>query len=283
MPGIGYQIRQQKIVDIKISGRLPQDWRLSVAVRNDQPMLKNIFQKLVNSISENQKNIITNNWMSVRYDQGFDYSLFWKILSIIFVLSLMVAYWSGKLRKLNKELNLANTKLRELSEKDELTNLYNRRYFSRSGLQTFSICQRSKIRFSIAIIDIDYFKSINDTKGHLFGDKCLQVIGEILHNHFQRQTDTLARFGGEEFAVFITGGGEDTLYQRLEHIRTELENTKVEMDGLSAVMTASAGVYSAMLTPEDTLDSVMKKADDALYQASGRNKVLIWENGKSSD
>jgi polar amino acid transport system substrate-binding protein len=279
MAGIGYQIKQQKIVDIKISGRLEQDWELGIAARNDEPELARIFQKLVDSISEEDRNAITGKWMSIRYDQGFDYKLFWRIMGIFAVIAAVIAYWSGKLRKLNKELQTANIRLQELSDKDSLTGLYNRRFFSVSSQQAFNICQRNGIRFSVAIIDIDHFKKVNDTFGHLFGDKSLQEMGKTLLRHFQRQTDACSRFGGEEFAVFITNTGEDTLANRIENIRIEIEKKIIEMENMRTTLTISAGIYSSIPTQEDTLDDALKKADDALYKAKneGRNRVTIWK------
>ena len=279
MAGIGYQIKQQKIVDIKISGRLEQDWELGIAARNDEPELARIFQKLVDSISEEDRNAITGKWMSIRYDQGFDHRLFWRIMGIFAVIAAVIAYWSGKLRKLNKELQAANIRLQELSDKDSLTGLYNRRFFSVSSQQAFNICQRNGIRFSVAIIDIDHFKKVNDTFGHLFGDKSLQEMGKTLLRHFQRQTDACSRFGGEEFAVFITNTGEDTLANRIENIRIEIEKKIIEMKNMRTTLTISAGIYSSIPTQEDTLDDALKKADDALYKAKneGRNRVTIWK------
>lgn len=278
MAGIGYQIKQQKIVDIKISGRLDQDWELGIAARNDEPELVRIFQKLVDSISEEERNGITGKWMSISYDQGFDYRLFWKIIGVFAVLIAIIVYWSHKLKKLNKELHAANVRLQELSDKDSLTGLYNRRFFSVSSQQAFNICQRSGIRFSVAIIDIDHFKKVNDTFGHLFGDKSLQEMANTLIRHFQRQTDACSRFGGEEFAVFITNSGEDTLTNRIENIRREMEKKVIEMENMRTTLTISAGIYSAVPSQESTLDDALKKADDALYKAKneGRNRVVVW-------
>ncbi|MGE4497455.1 MAG: transporter substrate-binding domain-containing protein [Deferribacterales bacterium] len=283
MAGIGYQIKQNKIVDIKISGRLEQDWELGIAARNDEPHLVKIFQKLVDSVSEEEISAITGKWMSIRYDQGFDYRLFWKIMGVFAVLGLLFVYWSHKMKKLNRKLHAANIRLQELSDKDSLTGLYNRRFFSVSSQQAFSICQRSGIRFSVAIIDIDHFKKVNDTFGHLFGDKSLQEMANTLIRHFQRQTDACSRFGGEEFAVFITNAGEDTLFNRIENIRREMEGKVIEMGDLRTSFTISAGIYSDVPSQGDTLDTALKKADDALYKAKneGRNRVVVWKDEES--
>jgi len=82
MPSIGYQISQQKITDVKISARLPQDWEMGVAARNDEPQLAIIFQKLINTVSDTQKNRILGDWLSIRYDQRIDYSLLIKVAAL---------------------------------------------------------------------------------------------------------------------------------------------------------------------------------------------------------
>lgn len=284
MASIGYQIQQQKITDLKISGRLPQEWRLSIAARNDEPLLRNIFEKLINSVDEAQKQEIMNRWVSVRYDRGFDYSLFWKIIAAAAVVFGFVIYWSNKLRILNSRLKEANEKLKVMSERDSLTGLFNRRYFSSHGEATFALCQRSGIRFSIAIIDIDHFKQINDSFGHLFGDRCLQELSELLGKHFMRHSDTIARFGGEEFSVFTADGGDDALYNRVESIRAELAERYIEYENVGTKMTVSAGIYSAVPKQQDTLDTFIQRADDALYQAKadGRNRVVLKHPDSSS-
>ncbi len=280
MATIGYQIRQQKITDIKISGRMPFDLELAVAARNDEPLLRDIFQKMADSISEDQKKEMMNKWMSIRYEQGFDYSLFWKALAGVLFLLLIVSYWGNKMRKLNKQLQIANMKLKELSEKDSLTGLYNRRYFSATGETILAICQRSSIRFSMAILDIDHFKKINDTFGHLAGDKCLQELGNLLKSEFGRQTDTIARYGGEEFAVFTTSGEDDSLYKKMEKIRSRLEQTIINADGMDIHMTVSVGIYTSVPDTRITLDTIFKNADDELYKAKngGRNRVCIYKD-----
>lgn len=278
MASIGYQISQQKITDIKISARLPQDWELGVGTRNDEPILGSIFQKLVLSVSPAERNEILGRWLSVRYDQKFNYDLFSKILAVVALFLVVMMYWGNKLRKLNTQLQEANQRLQELSEKDSLTGLYNRRYFSANAMQVFGMCRRSGIRFSIAILDIDHFKRINDTYGHVTGDLCLQRIAHTIKQHFLRENDTSARYGGEEFAVYTTGGDENALASYLERLRHDIETICVDNEGDCIRMTISSGVYSLIPDNRDTLDDAVRKADDALYKAkqNGRNRVEIY-------
>lgn len=275
MPSIGYQISQQKITDIKISARLPHDWEMGIAARNDEPRLAVIFQKLINTVSETEKNKILGNWLSIRYDQRIDYALLIRVALIAALFIAVMLYWSTKLKRVNTKLTEANIKLQELSEKDSLTGLYNRRYFSSNAVQVFGTCRREGVRFSMAILDLDHFKRINDTYGHVAGDICLQRAANVIKNHFLRENDTSARYGGEEFAVYTTGGEENSLRIHMETVRRDIENILVDVDGKSIRMTVSIGVFSLIPDNSDTLDDIVRKADDALYKAKekGRNRV----------
>lgn len=277
MASIGYHIQQQRIVDIKIAGKLPSSWQLSVATRNDEPILHSIFEKLVNSVSEMERTSILNKWMSVRFEEKFNYTLFWKFAAAVGIFILFGLYWSNKLRILNKKLQEANRKLQELSEIDELTGLYNRRSFISHGEHSFSICIRNRISFSIAVIDIDNFKKLNDTYGHLMGDECLRKLSQILKKHLQRTTDTVARYGGEEFTIFCTCGDDNNFKKVIENIRADVEETTIDYHGRSSFFTISAGIYSGIPESGDTLELFLDRADKALYKAknSGRNRVVF--------
>lgn len=276
MATIGYQIQKQRIVDIKISGRIKGDWELGVAVRKDDNILFSIFKKLVNSVTEEEKRTILNKWLSVKYDQGFNYQLFWKIMAIVLIFVIMTLFWISKTKKLNRKLQSVNEQLRMLSERDGLTSLYNRRYLTAHGESTFSICKRNNIGFYVAIIDIDHFKKINDTYGHLMGDECLRSISGVLTSYFHRQSDTVARFGGEEFAIICTNDEADFLVESLECIRKEVETRCVAYDNQSAQFTLSAGYYGKIPEMTDTFDEFLSRADEALYKAkrTGRNKIV---------
>jgi len=275
MPSIGYQIQQQKITDIKISGRLPGDWQLAVATRNDEPILREIFQKVVASLTPEESEDIISRWISVRYEQGYNYELLWKSFLVFLVITAVMIYWFVKLKKLNRRLNEANDKLQQLSVRDALTGLYNRRYFENQGEKILNICRRNQLYFSLAIIDIDNFKAINDTYGHQLGDLWLIEIGRLLQEHFQRESDTVVRYGGEEFCVFVPSADGDLLTDEVEKIRLIIADHRLPQQRGAQHVTISAGVCSQIPEPQDTLDAFVCKADAALYQAknNGRNQI----------
>ena len=153
---------------------------------------------------------------------------------------------------------------------DSLTRLYNREKFDELYTLSFKQVQRYDRKFSLAIADIDFFKKINDTYGHIFGDEVLQKIAKCLKSSL-RKTDILARWGGEEFALIMVETDLEQAKKVCEEIRKEVEQIKFEN---SCRVTISIGI--ATLQKEDTKETLFKRADEALYEAkrSGRNKVL---------
>ncbi len=277
MLGIGYQIQQKRISDIKISGRIPKDMTLSVWVKKGEPLLTHILQKTVASVREKDRTRIAGAWMSVRFEQAIDYRTLWEITGVFLLVIMGIWYRSGKLKHLNRELNQANEKLQHLGNHDQLTGLYNRHYFVDNARAGFNICKRNKMSFSIAMVDIDFFKRVNDTYGHGIGDECLKYLADTLLKHFRRQTDTVVRYGGEEFLVYLAGDTQEELPLRMETVRHVISEQELNFQGTVLSINICAGVFSKVPGENETLDMFLTKADNALYRAknSGRNRVVI--------
>lgn len=160
-------------------------------------------------------------------------------------------------------------KLQHLATRDELTGLYNRRMFKELCLKEISRAKRHPKPFSLAIFDIDYFKNINDTHGHDAGDFVLQAMAKLCLERI-RQDDFLARWGGEEFVLLLP----DTALGEAKELCERLRGAIAGYDFLQPPqVTVSFGLTG--FVPEDGLESLVKRADQALYAAkkSGRNKV----------
>ncbi len=162
---------------------------------------------------------------------------------------------------------------------DGLTGLPNRRHF-------LSVCQRELHRagrsegaLSIAVIDVDHFKEINDQHGHAAGDAVLECLARTLES-IVRDIDTCGRLGGDEFAVLLPDDDLDHAVMALERVRRELQDMPCVADGREVRITISAGVAEAM-PGVDTVDAVMVRADGALYEAKerGRNRVVAEREG----
>lgn len=165
-------------------------------------------------------------------------------------------------------------KLRSLSETDVLTGMYNRRYLQET-LASFLKPQRQQRQLAALIfIDVDFFKHINDSYGHPFGDLVLQQLSQRIKSQL-RGEDIAARIGGEEFALLLPATRLDEALQVAERIRLAIANTPVSADKHSLNVTVSAGV--TRLCEGDSVSSALSRADKALYQAKtqGRNRVQL--------
>jgi diguanylate cyclase (GGDEF)-like protein len=154
---------------------------------------------------------------------------------------------------------------------DELTKVYNRRALNDylEKLIDYSKCYGEPL--SIAMVDIDYFKGINDSYGHDVGDEVLIKLSEILLRNI-RKVDILARWGGEEFTILMPKINVEEAYKMLETLRKTIENTRVIND---MRVTISVGVTELKNT--DTFDDLIRRADEVLYKAknNGRNNVQV--------
>lgn len=166
-------------------------------------------------------------------------------------------------------------KLKQLSDTDPLSGVGNRRHFMRMLKQEVARAQRLPQPLSLLALDIDHFKRINDTYGHLFGDSVICRLADLCCKGV-RDIDVVARIGGEEFAILLIGSDIERALEIAERIRARVESSAVPGEGDIAVsFTASIGV--AQLQPEDTKDlGFFGRADAALYAAKGggRNRVM---------
>jgi len=180
------------------------------------------------------------------------------------------------------ELKGVYKKINELSLIDPLTGLKNRRYFYMTYENIFYIANRRKIPLCFVMMDIDNFKTINDTYGHYKGDEVLQKISIVI-THFLRKSDIIIRFGGDEILLLLIDLKGNEAKELMDEILKRIEKIKVSHQGKSFKITMSAGIFCQKiesLSKVTALESVMlKKADIALYQSknSGKNKATIYE------
>jgi two-component system, cell cycle response regulator len=171
------------------------------------------------------------------------------------------------------EATYLHEEARRLSLTDGLTNLWNRRQFELRALQERERAIRFGERFAVVLIDLDGFKAVNDTHGHLVGDMVLVETANRLATH-TRDVDTVARFGGEEFVLLLPQTDAAGALRVAEKVRAELAAKPVDTDAGPLPVTLSAGVASH---PDDgdSLDELLATADEALYaaKAAGKNRV----------
>lgn len=181
----------------------------------------------------------------------------------------------NNVRLRTRELEIANVRLRELSTTDSLTGLKNRRYFNEIYYKEYTRSIRDKSPLSCLIMDIDHFKGINDTFGHLIGDECLRAISGAIRRQLHRDNDFLARYGGEEFCVLLTSTGLDGALQVAENIRLCVEQLQFTVGDRPVPLTISVGVASEIPDHKKNADALLNNADTALYKAKGRGRNRV--------
>jgi diguanylate cyclase (GGDEF)-like protein/PAS domain S-box-containing protein len=180
-------------------------------------------------------------------------------------------------KQAEQRLQNANQELDRLATEDPLTGIANRRVFDRDLEEEWARARRANTPITLIMIDIDYFKTYNDSFGHQQGDICLQQVAQALSKVLSRPADSVARYGGEEFAVLlpdttVNGGIEvaENIRQRIKSLELPAANTEV-----CPYVSVSLGVASMVPQPDQTAMALLQAADQALYKAkkSGRDRV----------
>lgn len=177
-----------------------------------------------------------------------------------------------------EEIEGLNVQLREQAVRDPLTGLHNRRYLEQTMKRDISRARRTRESIVVAVIDVDHFKSVNDTHGHAVGDRVLMRLADVLLSHV-RSSDLVCRVGGEEFVVVMSGANVAGALKRAEIWRFAFAESAVDgRDGAPAKATISVGV-ARYRDPGETFAACLKRADEALYEAkrAGRDRVASAE------
>ncbi len=183
-----------------------------------------------------------------------------------------------KLKEIDMENNLQKERLEMLSHTDALTGIYNRGYFNKIVPNILNTAKRNDAMISFAIIDIDLFKNINDTYGHLAGDKVLKNIASIIKRHITRKNDYYFRIGGEEFAIIFSANDKKKAFDFMNIIREDVSKIVTVTDDGEIIdhITISIGLTSKRAKEIQSLSSLFSETDHLLYKAkeTGRNKIV---------
>jgi len=260
---ISNSIQKEFTGQLKVSARLKEDISLGLSTRNDEPLLNDIFSILVETVDEESLQPIYNKWVVVQQNETIDYGFIWKLGLAFLLISFLYLYHYLHNRRLKQELI-------KLSTTDKLTGLDNRLKTDELLLKRQEDLKRYDVDTSIILLDIDFFKKVNDQYGHLAGDGVLVEFSQIL-THNVRVTDSVGRWGGEEFLIICPNVDVKAATLLAEKILDKVRAHSFVGVGL---ITASAGVsgFSKTLSVTD----VLGLADKALYQSkvSGRDRVV---------
>ncbi len=283
LPTTAYAIQQGGYSGVKVAGRFDYNWELSIATRNDEPLLNSIMTKAITTVSAKEKTGIYNRWYAIRVESHFDYVQLFKIVFSGLLLLTLLVIWNrqvvharrkteaamSQLKVVYSELESKNNALEQLAVRDHLTGLYNRMKLEEVLIDEAARSRRYHHPLSIIMLDIDFFKCVNDTDGHQMGDRVLQRISLVLQEGV-REVDIVGRWGGEEFMVICPETDLNGALALAELLRQRIaEQTFSTGSG----QTVSIGV--AEFHHEDKVQDLVGRADTALYQAKslGRNRV----------
>lgn len=159
---------------------------------------------------------------------------------------------------------------------DSLTQLYNKKYFVDALSKEFSFSKRANQPLSLMMMDIDFFKKINDTYGHMAGDLVLKTVGQFLGKNI-RLENIACRYGGEEFSIILRNVEGNRALQIAERVRTSIEAETIVFRDQNIKITMSVGIATLLNANFETIEDFIQKADEHLYEAkhTGRNKVIM--------
>lgn len=256
---VAHAIQQDFTGILKVSARLKDNVKLSIGIRNDQAQLKAIFNTLIKSIDEAELQASYNKWVPIKQDKHFDYLLAGKFFIAVVILALAYLFHYLKLTKLNRLLLIQSTT-------DKLTSLYNRAKTDSILLQIKSDVVRYDTDLSIILLDIDHFKRINDTHGHLIGDQALVEFSQLI-KHNVRVNDSVGRWGGEEFLIICPN---TSMLDANELANKLLRTIRSHAFKDVGVITASAGI--SQLSSHSSIQTSLQHVDSALYKAKNRGR-----------
>lgn len=260
-----HAIKKEGLFNLKIAGQIPEYTnQLRIGVLKREPVLRDILNKGVQTLTPQERETISNRHVAVRIQQGVDYSLAWKVLAGVSLLLFGAFYWNRKLASLNRELA-------RLSVTDQLTGLFNRLRLDEALEHELQRSLRTGLPFSVVLLDLDHFKAVNDTHGHQVGDRVLVEVAQLLRAN-TREIDVVGRWGGEEFMVVCPHTNQEGAALLAEKLCQAIGSHVFPVVGQR---TASFGVSCHQ--SGDLAKDLVARADTALYEAkqAGRNRVMV--------
>lgn len=275
---INNQIQKQSLYQLKVAGWVGLEDELRFGVAIDYKHLIPMINQALSDITEEEHIAIYQKWTRIEVIELTDYQLLWQfaaaamaIITLLLLWNYRSRYFYRQLQEQHQKLEQSQRKLEFLSNHDPLTNLYNRNHFDKTVQQLQRRSPHTEQAFSLVVIDIDYFKDINDTYGHSVGDVILQELAKILL-HEVREHDQVTRWGGEEFVVLCQQTNATEAHALCQRITLAISKHNFDHN---ISLSCSFGV--AEQQPDESLLHCFERADKALYTAkqSGRNQTCL--------
>jgi diguanylate cyclase (GGDEF)-like protein len=213
----------------------------------------------------------------------------WSNLSVTGLILMMVMYSRNLARIARRDHRVAvqaqmlleqrALELEALSRTDALTRIANRLSFEETLHTAWRLSLRRKEPLSLAVIDLDHFKRINDQHGHPFGDQCLHAAAQAIAARARRPGDLVARYGGEEFVMLMPNTHAEDAAKLAKEVLMHVCQTRVEQGSVAVLLSCSVGVASCIAQASDTPQALVQKADQALYMAKTRGRARVVRHG----
>lgn len=270
VPTINYQMLRWGISHLKISNVLELQYAMSVGVSTREPQLLEIFNKAIDDTSEVERQRVLNNWLSIDFQQH-NTVLFWQLLVGVSLVLLVLVYRYRQVHHHNRNLRNLNNQLEQISRYDHLTGLANRYALHERFNEEIETSSQTKQIFSLILLDVDFFKTINDDYGHDVGDEVIKQFASLLMS-MVRENDMVGRWGGEEFLILCSQTTKNGAFQLADQLRRQVQSYNFPVN---QQITASFGLSE--YRHGETIGDTIKRADDALYKAkrNGRNQIVM--------
>jgi len=272
---------QKHYPELTIADKLDYINNLSLATSLNEPLLVNIFNKVIASISVIQQEEIVSRWLPLAYEKKQDQRWLWCVFVIVFIALLLLVFRNKMLKKSNIKLRDMHDQLEELAMRDFLTGLPNRHYFLTQLNNEWSRSSRSKLPISVVMVDIDHFKRFNGLYGRLAGDSCLLEFSRRLKSTIKRSADMLARYDGEEFVLILPDTDERGVQSIVIELFHILEQWALPHEDSPNAKTLTVSIGSATMTYNNKYiaEELVRRADNALYKAQqkGYNQLIQYQ------
>ncbi len=280
---VAFAIQSLDLDKLAVTGSLPLRYELSVATRNDEPLLGSAFEKAVLHLDPKEAQRIRDKWIGITIEKVTDHTVLWQTLAVLGTILIVSLYWIRHLVKANRkiretvselhdvqrQLKVQNRLFRKQSLTDRLTGVYNRIKLDDDINYAIKRKKRMKGDFSVIMLDIDNFKQVNDTFGHLIGDLVLKTVCFLIKKSI-RESDIIGRWGGEEFLIICPDTGLEGGQILAERLRKRIAEYNFSEIG---TIYASFGV--AVHQGHEDTNTLLARVDKALCRAKegGRNRV----------
>ncbi|MBS9782676.1 MAG: ABC transporter substrate-binding protein [Arcobacter sp.] len=271
LPRLSYLVSTDVYPNLKISGTFKEKYQARISVYKNNPILKNIINKAILSINEEERKKINSKYYYVIYETAVSYEWLYKILVPLLIVLVIIIISNRKLKKEIKKRKMAEEQLKKIVDLDPLTNTYNRRKIDEILEIELSRVKRYKVNLSVIFLDIDNFKKINDDLGHKIGDEILIKFSKLIKEHI-RKTDFLGRWGGEEFVIILSETKKEQAKNVAYLIKEKINAYDFDID---RTVTCSFGV--SQFKEGDTIESLIKRVDGAMYdiKRNGKDGIKI--------